>query len=55
MASQPPPPDPIDPTVPDELPPVIAPDHDPASPTGVLEIAPDSDVPDSSPSELPEL
>lgn len=57
MASQPPIPDqtdPIDPTIPGELPPVITPDQDPGGPEGLPEITPDSDVPDRSPPEMPE-
>ncbi|MBC2651046.1 hypothetical protein [Novosphingobium aerophilum] len=58
MATQPAPSDPttpIDPTLPDELIPVIAPEPPPANPDGFPEIAPDDDVPDRALPEWPEL
>ncbi|WP_298196819.1 hypothetical protein [Novosphingobium sp.] len=56
MATQPPPLDPttpIDPTRPEELPPVITPDPEHGDPEGFPEIAPDTDVPDLTPPEWP--
>lgn len=58
MATQPPPrpdqADPIDPSIPGELPPVITPDELPNEPQGVPETAPDFDQPDTGPAEIPE-
>ena len=58
MATQPPPPDhtdPIDPTIPGELPPVITPDQEPGGPEGLPQTNPDRDEPGRSPSELPAI
>jgi hypothetical protein len=58
MATQPPPrpdqADPIDPSVPGELPPVISPEELPNEPQGVPEVSPDFDQPDTGPAEIPE-
>jgi len=58
MATQPEPPrpdqaEPIDPTIPGELPPVIQPSEVPNEPEGFPETGPDFDRPDVSPSEVP--
>ncbi len=56
MATMPPPPDqadPIDPTLPGELPPVITPDELPNEPEGIPPIGPDTDRPGDTPSEVP--
>ncbi|MES2494246.1 MAG: hypothetical protein V4579_13335 [Pseudomonadota bacterium] len=58
MATQPPPKtpdqaDPIDPSVPGELPPVITPDEMPGEPEGFPEPGPDIDYPGGSPDEMP--
>ena len=59
MATQPapPPPDqaePIDPTIPGELPPVITPGEVPNEPEGFPPQGPDIDQPGRGPSEVPE-
>jgi hypothetical protein len=56
MATQPPPPDqadPIDPTIPGELPPVITPSETPPGPEGFPPVGPDTDRPGKNPSEVP--
>lgn len=56
MATQPPPRDPdqpIDPSVPGELPPVITPDESPREPDGFPETGPDVDQPGTGPDEIP--
>lgn len=58
MATQPapPPPDraePIDPSIPGELPPVITPGEMPPGPEDLPETLPDIDRPGTSPSEVP--
>ena len=56
MATQPPLPDrtdPIDPTIPGELPPVITPAPPFEEPDGLPEVGPDQDSPESAPIELP--
>jgi hypothetical protein len=56
MATKPPPPDqadPIDPTIPGELPPVITPDELPNEPDGIPPVGPDTDRPGQTPDEVP--
>jgi|GEM_PF-5063827 len=58
MATQPAPPppdqaDPIDPTIPGELPPVITPTEQPPEPEGFPAPSPDVDQPAVNPSEVP--
>ena len=47
-------PSPIEPALPEELPPVFDPDPAPGEPDGLPWMDPDSDVPDGAPEEMPE-
>ena len=51
MATQPPPPEPIVPILPNDVPPFNTPEDEPSEPEGLPEILPDSDVPGSWPYE----
>ena len=58
MATQPGRPDqsePIDPTIPGELPPVIEPDREPSEPDGFPVPGPDSEPPWTGPEEVPQM